>query len=595
MTKILSFIGYLIMTFIGKTLRIREVNPVRNPPCPKGTAAAASWWLIANGENSQDDSKKNPAPHVVYALWHGEQFVSLYHHRGQGVTIMSSLSKDGEIQTGILKLFGYLPVRGSSSRRAERSLVEMIMNAKKGHSAAFAVDGPKGPYRKVKPGVIFLAKKAGLPIIPAGSSAKSFKVFEKAWDKYELPKLFQPAVVAYGEPIFVKKDDDIDKKSQEVENELNKLSEFAHKFYWSKDLKEYLANHPKPKILIVQPSRIGDVIFSLPTVAAVRKQYPHAWIGYFVDERCSPIVEGCPDIDEVIIFDREQLSPGYLCRLHKYLRGKNIDLSIDLHGLFKSAFMVWLAGARFRLASASTNGMRELSWLFSKEISPDPKDSHCVQRHLAVAKFLGCETVNPKFNISVPGEATEKINNLMAESGVIAGKPVIAVHPGGGWFSRRWYPGRFSALINKLIDELGANIILVGGKEGGAGEKGLNEDVISGIKGSVLDLTGKLTLKELAALLKRADVFIANEAGPMHIANGLGVKSVAILGPTDPKRTGPFGEKTVIIQHKVECQPCRERNCKTKKCMELVTVDEVFEAVKSQLRGTKPTPGVGLV
>ena len=559
MPKLISFIGYIIMMFIGKTLRIREVN-------------SRGVW------------KKKRNSGIVFVEWHGEQFIPFYHHRGQGVTIMSSLSKDGEIQTGILKFFGYLPVRGSSSRRAERSLVEMIMNVKKGHSAGFAADGPKGPYKKVKPGVVFLAKKAGLPVIPVSSAAKDFKVFKKAWDKYELPKLFQPAVIAYGEPVFVKEDDDIEQKSLEIEAELNKLSEFTHKFYWSKDLNAYLANHPKPKILIIQPSRIGDVIFSLPTVAAVRKRYPNAWIGYFVDERCAPIVEGSPDLDEVIIFDREKLSPAYLWRLRRYLRAKNIDLSIDLHGLFKSAFMVLLAGARFRIASASTNGMREFSWFFSKEISPVSQDSHCVQRHLAVAKFLGCQEGDLKFNISIPVEAEKKINDLLAEGGVLPGKPVIAVHPGGGWFSRRWFAERYSELISRLIWELGATIVLVGGKEGGAGEKGLNEEIISRVSGKVLDLTGKLTLKELAALLKRADVFVANEAGPMHIANGLGVKSVAILGPTDPKRTGPFGKNTVIIQHKVECQPCRQRNCETKKCMELVTVDEVFNAVKSQLR-----------
>jgi len=559
MRKILSFIGYLIMMFIGKTLRLSEVNSL------------TAW-------------KKCPHSGFVFAIWHGEQFITFYHHRGQGVTIMSSLSKDGDIQTGILKLFGFLPVRGSSSRRAERALVEMIMNAKKGHSAAFAADGPKGPYHKVKPGIVFLAEKARLPIIPVCSAAKKVKIFEKAWDKYELPIPFSRAVIVYGNPKYVEKGDDIEKKAVEIENELNKLSEFAHKHFWSKDLKNYMKNNPRPKILIVQPSRIGDVIFSLPAVSAIRKEYPHAWIGYFVDERCAPIVEGSSDIDEVIVFDRTKLSLKYLFETFKYLHEKNIDFSIDLHGLFKSAFMVMLAGARFKIASASTNGMRELSWLFSKEIKPEKEDSHCIERHLAVSKYLGCSAENPVFNISIPEEAEKKIDEIFSKNGITGDKKLLIIHPGGGWISRRWFPERYGELISKAVKELNVRVILVGGKEGGADEKGLNEKVIEKAGVKVLDLTGMLDLKELAALLKRADVFLANEAGPMHIANGLNVKSIAILGPTDPKRTGPFGKNTVIIQHKVECQPCRERSCKTKKCMELVTVEEVFEAVKTKLK-----------
>ncbi len=395
---------------------------------------------------------------------------------------------------------------------------------------------------------------------------------------------FSSAVIAYGKPIFVEKNDDIEKKSLQIENDLNRLSEFTHKHFWSKDIKTYLKNNPNPKILIIQPSRIGDVVFSLPTVAAIKKEFPNAWLGYFVDERCAPIVEGSADIDEVIVFDRTKLSLGYIAKIYRYLHEKKIDLSIDLHGLFKSAFMVVLAGARFKLASASTNGMRELSWLFSKEIKPEREESHCVERHLEVAKYLGCKTENREFNIAVPGEAEKKIDEIFSKNGIEKNKRLIVIHPGGGWISRRWFPERFAELIARLNKNINAQIILVGGKEGGAQEKGLNEGIIkkSGIQ--VLDLTGQLNLKELAALLKKADVFVANEAGPMHIANGLGVKSIAILGPTDPKRTGPFGERTTIIQHKIECQPCRERNCRSKKCMDLVTVEEVFEEVNRKLK-----------
>jgi ADP-heptose:LPS heptosyltransferase len=159
---------------------------------------------------------------------------------------------------------------------------------------------------------------------------------------------------------------------------------------------------------------------------------------------------------------------------------------------------------------------------------------------------------------------------------------MIGIHPGGGWISRRWKTDRYAALAARLKNELGADIVLVGGKEGGASEKGLNEEIISQAGITICDLSGKLTLKELCAFFKLCRVFVANEAGPMHIATALDTPAVAVLGPTNAKRTGPFGGKTAVIQHKFPCQPCRNRNCKNVLCMDDIKVSEVFEAAKEK-------------
>lgn len=549
MTKLISIIGWIIIHLISKTIRVRKIN-------------LPDFDLV---------KRKN----VVYVFWHGEQFMLFYHHRNRGVAVMSSLSKDGEIQSGILSLFGFSVVRGSSSRGAQRALVEMIRNLKKGRSAAFAVDGPRGPLHEVKPGALFAAQKSSCCLLPLSSCVRRYSILSKAWDKYELPHPLSRGVIVYGNPVTVDENEDIEKQAQKLKNSLDSLSAFSHKGYWSRDIKEYLLNHPRPKILIVQPSRIGDVVFSLPALLAIRKKYPHAWIGWFVDERCAPLIEGNPAIDEVIVFDRAKLSPGYLINIRSYLHKKNIDVSIDLHGLSKSAFMVLLSGARFKIGSSSTNGMREFSWLFSKEIKPDKEQSHCVERHLAAAKYLGAENPAVEYTMTADEDAAKNVELILSNIAGYGKKPLVVIHPGGGWISRRWFTDRFASLIDRLSDT-GASVVIVGGREGGAAEKGLNEEIVSMSRSKVTDLTDKLSLKELIALLKKASVFVANEAGPMHIATALNVPSIALLGPTDPSRTGPFGGKTSIIRHKVDCQPCRERNCKTKKCMDLITVDEVY-------------------
>jgi len=565
----LSAIASWIIRILGATLRVLQINE--------------QFWQGA----------KRSGKAVIFGFWHGEQFILCHRHRAQNVAIMSSLSRDGELQSGILTKLGYFVVRGSSSKGAQRALVEMIRASRAGRSAAFAVDGPRGPYHKAKAGIIYLAQKTGLPIIPVSCAANARSILSKAWDKYEFPWPFSKCVIAYGKPIFAGKGD-INAKAADFERELDKLSRFTHQYYFSKDIGAYLEHHPNPKILIVQPSRIGDVVFTLPSVVALRKKYPHAWIGWVVDERCAPIIEKHPAIDEVIVFDRAKLSLKYILAFRRKLREKQIDLSIDFHGLSKSAFVVWLAGAHFRLGSSSTYGMKELSWLFSKEIPSPTPEAHCVQRHFEVARLLGCAGHPDSYQIAVDSICDSEARQICKQAGLDTSKPIAVVHPGGGWLSRRWPAGSFAALSDRLAAECGLQIAIIGGREGGANEGGIAAEVIKNTRVPVIDLTGKMTLTQLIAFLSFAGIFVGNEAGPMHIAVALGRPVVAIIGPTNPKRTGPFGGNTKIVRANVACQPCRNRNCKTMECMKLINVDDVFNAANELLKGNLRTPSIPL-
>ena len=351
-------------------------------------------------------------------------------------------------------------------------------------------------------------------------------------------------------------------------------------------ISDFLKNAPNPKILIVQPSRMGDIIFALPAVTQIKKKYPNAHISWIADERCADIIKDNPLIDNLIVFDRTHITLSYLKQIYKKLKDQKFDLSIDFHGLFKSAFIVKMAGAKFKLASSSTNGMREFSWLFSKEIKPESVNTHCIERHLAVAKYLGCDvnTDNLDYSLCVDDKYISQVKEILQKENVDFNKKIVLIHPGGGWISRRWQSEKFAQIIDLMNENYDINVILIGGKEGGASEKGLDEEIISLSKTKkIKNLTGKLTLKQLMAIFKLADLFLANEAGPMHIATALKVPAIAILGPTDAKRTGPFKGNTTIIQKKVSCQPCRNRNCSKVDCMKLISVQEVFEEVKRKL------------
>jgi lipopolysaccharide heptosyltransferase II len=523
---------------------------------------------------------------AIYPFWHGDEFAMLLNNQNKDICIMVSLSKDGEVLAETLEIFGYRTVRGSSNKGAQRALIEIIREARKGYNVAFAADGPKGPYHKLKEGVVYCAQKTGLPIVCITSSAKNRLILKKSWEKGRIPLPFSKVIQLWVDPIFIKDGDDILEKTVLVENKLNNLFEFCDKYYWQKDISKYLQYHPCPKILIVQPSRIGDIIFTLPSLISIKKKYPHSEISWIVDERCAQILEGNPYLKDIFIWDRKNKSLSYYKELKEKLRKKHFDLSIDFHGLAKSAMLVMLAGAKFKIASSSTNGMREFSWLISKQIkNPDPK-AHCIERHLAVAKYLNCDEIF-QYPIDICGEDKERVVEKLTREGVDINN-IIAVHPGGGWLSRRWPSKKFAELCQKITKELKADIVLIGGKEGGSGEKGLSDEIISLALGAkIFDMTGNFTLKELCAFFKMCKVFVGNEAGPMHIAAVLGVSCIAILGPTDAKRTGPYKGDVVIIQKYVPCQPCRNRNCKNPICMKEINVDEVFEALCKKFRNSQ--------
>lgn len=207
--RILSFIGWIVLSIWSRTLRIQFVQkeiPDR---------------LTAEGKN------------FIYAFWHGRQFMLFHSHRNTGVVIPASESRDGEIQAGILKRFGFDVVRGSSKRKGDRALLGLVSGLRKGKTLALAVDGPRGPIYEAKQGVTYMAGKLDKQIIPVVTSAKSFWILDKIWDKYLLPKPFTRGIVLYGEPIIVKgiNDEELEGKRKELEIALNGLMAQADDYF----------------------------------------------------------------------------------------------------------------------------------------------------------------------------------------------------------------------------------------------------------------------------------------------------------------------------------------------------------------------------
>lgn len=198
--RILAALGRMMIRLLGRTLR----------------------YEVIGEEHLREARENSPDGHVALAFWHGRQLPLVYLWRGNNVAILTSLSRDGTLQSLVMDGLGFHIVRGSTSRGAVRGLVGIIRAVKEGHDTAFAVDGPRGPHRIAQQGILFAARKTGIPVVPMTFAARRVRVFEKAWDKYILPLPFTRVVIAYDEGFMVPDDSDTDYLSRRA-TELGEL------------------------------------------------------------------------------------------------------------------------------------------------------------------------------------------------------------------------------------------------------------------------------------------------------------------------------------------------------------------------------------
>ena len=200
---------------------------------PGHAVLSAMGWLYLQTAGSTASiriaGKVQPAPAVIYALWHEQQAMMTYINRGRGICTMVSRSKDGEYMASILRHFGYNCARGSTTRGGAAALRAMIKAAGQGYSLVVTPDGPRGPARRVQRGILYLAQKTGLPIVPCGCFM-SPKIVFSSWDKYQFPLPFAKVNAVYGTPLSISTGEDLDKKAVELEYLLNTATKDARFF-----------------------------------------------------------------------------------------------------------------------------------------------------------------------------------------------------------------------------------------------------------------------------------------------------------------------------------------------------------------------------
>jgi len=338
-------------------------------------------------------------------------------------------------------------------------------------------------------------------------------------------------------------------------------------------------------ILIVKLSAIGDVIHTLASLAALRELYPKAHITWVVEEAASGLVVGHPLLDEVIVLRRKSwiklLKGGKVGKVLKearlftaQVRVRRYDLIIDFHGLFKSAAIVFLSRGKRKLGYDS---WQELTRLFYNERIHEDMNKHAADRYLDFPRHLGASVSTAKFILPLTGETQKQALSLMAKYH-LPDKRFIAINPIAYWETKLWNNEKFASLGDSVKNELKLDVVFTGSKKEDV------QDIITHMKTGGINLAGQTTLPVLAEIYKRAACVITTDSGPMHLAAAVGTPVIALFGPTNPARTGPYGKGHTVITSNLPCSPCLLRKCPTGQCMKDIMPRQVLEATKAVMQ-----------
>ncbi|MBI4148586.1 glycosyltransferase family 9 protein [Candidatus Woesearchaeota archaeon] len=347
-------------------------------------------------------------------------------------------------------------------------------------------------------------------------------------------------------------------------------------------------SHPQVKdVLVIKLWAVGESVLTLPMIAALKEKYPNASVTVLCRKR-NAAVYGHPLVNHVLLFEGTHL-------LQLFRKFHSFDLVFDCEPYLNvSALLGWWLG---KFMVGFDHGVRRL--LYTSRVQYND-NQHVVQTYADMLAPLG---LSARPNLLVPLSYTtndeQRITLLLKEQGISSSDVVIgmcqSVAESGRW--RKWPAERYSVLADRLIEKFGVRIVLVGG-----GDTVENNDVIREActhKGSVLNLGGKTSLKDLFALMKHFKLFISNDTGPMHIAAAQGVPTIGLFGPNLPTRFAPFGKGNVALYEKQWCSPCINVhrgnfpecfNPDKGACMKLISIESVFDAcariLKLHLKGS---------
>jgi lipopolysaccharide heptosyltransferase I len=299
-------------------------------------------------------------------------------------------------------------------------------------------------------------------------------------------------------------------------------------------------------VAIVKLSSLGDVVHALPVAAALRAQFAQARITWVVERREAALLRGNPSLDEVMTVDTRRWRrlrdlEGMGAALRRLRRGR-FDVAVDLQGNLKSGLFTVATGARLRIGFAASRAREPLNALFTnRRVVPPAAARHIVDQLLALLAPLGGDPLPAAFWLPSDAEAEAAAESFLAAHGLRGEGRLVVLSPGAGRADKHWPVAHFAALVRRLRAETGAGVLVVWGPSELDRARAIGE-------GTAAVLAPPTNLDALLALLRRAQVMVAADTGPLHMAAALGRACVGLYGPTDPARNGPYGGGHRIVR-----------------------------------------------
>lgn len=347
-------------------------------------------------------------------------------------------------------------------------------------------------------------------------------------------------------------------------------------------------------ILCVRLGSLGDILFALHALRLLRVERPDVRVAWAVERRFAGILEGHPDLDAVIVIPRRDWTrrlirpwtwPGLYMAVRdagRSLRAEGCDVSIDFHGNLRSGVLTRLAAAPVRIGLDAASG-KELNHVFQTvRVHAPPPPAHRITRDLSLLAPLG---IAPRYERPLVAIRPSDRKGVAAALAPLhaPGRKLVLIHSGtsGRGALKRWDLGRFGRVAAELSTKDGCDVLFTWGPL----ERRQAETAASLSDGGGSPAPQTRSLLGLAALIEQADLVIACDTGPLHLAAVLGRPVVGLYGPKDPRRYGPIGTAGRIVTGSADCAPCTRRSCARLTCMRSISVEQVVEAARSVLAG----------
>ncbi len=336
------------------------------------------------------------------------------------------------------------------------------------------------------------------------------------------------------------------------------------------------------RLLVIKLKQPGDVLVSTPVIAALKEAWPDCHLTYLVSKGTEDMVAGHPGLDDLMVVDRRGETWSQALRFARDLHRRRFDLVIELSGGDRGAIYSWLTGARERLGLARP-GMPfwQRRVCFTRLLPRPPVQTHLVDQNLEPLRALGIEPQKPRLRFFWDQAVEERTRQLLTSHGLAPGGFVV-MHPGAGWRFKCWTPQGYARVLEALQNEWRLPVILTGTKA--AHEQELLAAIRKDCRVKPINLAGRLSLKELGALIAKAKFFFGMDSAPMHLAAAVETPAVALFGPSGVFNWGPWGEGHLVVQKDWACVPCGRDGCESSKISRCLTEIEPEEVLQAMVR-----------